>query len=459
MVALDHALLRIRKDGGSDLLRPDQINQLARQRGLLFRDTTLTPGNTLRLFVQQVAHGNVACSAVRHLAGDDFSDSAWCQARARLPIELIGEVHRRLIDHSRRELDLTDDIGADTYRWHTHRTFVVDGTSDSMPDTPELRSHYGVPSGCHEGLGFPTSHLLLMMDHRSGLLIDCVDAPLTTSDLSQTPALHSHLNPGDILLGDVAFSGWAHLALILQANLHAVLPAHHRRIVDFGPEREHTHPRKGTGKGRVGKPRSRVVQSLGKEDQLVEYFKPVEKPAWMNDERWTSLPESITVREVRRTVKRDGFRPLTVTIVTTLLDPDKYPADDLVELRLTRWMIETNIRHLKITLGMDVLKCKTLEGVRKERLVFLLVYNMIRMLMLRSARQQGINVSRLSFADTLAWLRHGDLTAPVALKINPLRPGRLEPRVIKRQKKEFPYMTKPRAELKAQLRARHGDTA
>ena len=459
MVALTHALLQIRRDGGSNLLRPDQTNQLARQRGVVFRDTALTPGNTLRLFVQQVAHGNIACSAVRHLAGEDFSDSAWCQARARLPIELIREVHRRLIDHAQRELDANDDIGADTHRWHAHRVFVVDGSSDSMPDTPELRSHYGVPSGCREGLGFPTSHLLLLMDHRSGLIVDCVDSPLTTSDLSQTPPMHAHLSDGDVLLGDVIFGGWAHLALLLQGNLHAVVPAHQKRIVDFTPGRPHAHPRKGKNTKRTGKPRSRVIRSLGRDDQLVEYFKPPQKPAWMSDQQWLSLPESITVREIRRTVKRHGFRPLVVTIVTTLLDPQAYPAEELIELRLTRWMVETNIRHLKITLGMDVLKCKTLDGVRKERLVFLLVYNLIRMLMLRWARRQRVNVNRLSFADTLAWLRHGDLVSgPCSLIINPLRPGRLEPRVIKRQKKEFPYMTRPRAQLKAELRASHGDT-
>lgn len=458
MVALDHALLRIRRDGGPDLLRPDPINQLARQQGHVFRDTTLTPGNTLRLFVQQVAHGNVACSAMHHLAGEDFSDSAWCQARSRLPVGLVQAVHQRLIDHAQRELDLTDDVGADTHRWHTHRVFVVDGTNDSMPDTPELRAHYGVPSGCREGLGFPTSHLLMLMDHRSGLLIDCVDSPLTTSDISQTPPMHAHLDKGDILLGDEMFSGWGHLALLLQGGLHAVMPVHHKRIVDFTPKRKHAHPHRGKNTKRVGKPRSRIVEALGKDDQVVEYFKPMDKPAWMSDEQWLSLPESITVREVRRTVKRQGFRPLTVTIVTTLLDPEKYPADDLVELRLTRWMIETNIRHLKITLGMDVLKCKTLEGVRKERLVFLLVYNLIRVLMIRAAWRQGVHVNRLSFADTLAWLRHGDLSAlPPMMKVNPLRHGRLEPRAIKRQKKEFPYMTKPRSELKAQLRAKHGD--
>jgi hypothetical protein len=122
-------------------------------------------------------------------------------------------------------------------------------------------------------------------------------------------------------------------------------------------------------------------------------------------------------------------------------------------------MIETNFRHLKITLGMDVLKCKTLSGIRKERMVFLLVYNLIRIVMLRAARSQGVNVNRVSFADTLAWLRHGDIHDRPELIVNPMRPGRLEPRVLKRAKKQFPYMTKPRTVLKAQLRAKHCDTA
>ena len=122
-------------------------------------------------------------------------------------------------------------------------------------------------------------------------------------------------------------------------------------------------------------------------------------------------------------------------------------------------MIETNIRHLKITLGMDVLKCKTLDGVRKERLIFLLVYNLIRIIMLQAARRQGVNVNRLSFADTLAWIRHGDLHHCPPLIVNPLRSGRLEPRVLKRPKKQFPYMTKPRAVLKAELYEKYGDLA
>jgi hypothetical protein len=458
MAAFDLALSCVRS-GMDDLLMPAHIDQLARADNVEFRNTTLTPGNTLRLFVRQIAHGNIACTAMRHLAGEEFSDSAWCQARKRLPLQLIAKVHHVIVDAARRELDAVDDIGGEPYRWRGHRFYVVDGTSDSMPDTPELRSHYGVPSGCRPGLGFPTSHLMMLMDHRSGLFLDGIDSPLTSSDLSQTPPLHAHLSPGDVLLGDVAFSGYGHLALLIQANLHAILPVHHLRIVDFTPNRSYAHPAKGKHSKRIGKARTRVIKILGPDDQLVEYFKSGDKPAWMSDQQWQQLPESITVREIRRAVHRHGFRPMTVTIVTTLLDPQAYPADELIDLRLTRWMIETNFRHLKITLGMDVLKCKTLSGIRKERMVFLLVYNLIRIVMLRAARSQGVNVNRVSFADTLAWLRHGDIHDRPELIVNPLRPGRLEPRVLKRAKKQFPYMTKPRTVLKAQLRAKHCDTA
>ena len=248
MATLDQALDRIRTDG-SDLLRPEPMNQLARRLGHSFRNTPLSPGNTLRLFAQQVAHGNIACSAVHHLADQRFTDAAWCQARSRLPMELIESVHQRVIDAARGELDQTNDLGDEPHLWQGHRVYVVDATSDSMPDTPPLREHYGIPAGCRDQLGFPTSHLLLAMDHRSGLLLQCVDSPMYTSDVSQTPQVHPLLREGDVLLGDDAFAGWPHLALILQANLHAIFPVHHRRLVDFTPGRPHAHPRKGRAAG------------------------------------------------------------------------------------------------------------------------------------------------------------------------------------------------------------------
>lgn len=457
MAAFDLALARVQQDSSG--LLPDRIDQLARAGNHTFRQTELTPGNTLCLFVRQIACGNIACSAVRHLSdGGDFSDSAWCQARDRLPLELIRQVHRGLIEDARQQLQRSNDVGEqDDYRWRGHRVYVVDGATDTMPDTPQLRGHYGVPGACREGLGFPTSHLMLLMDHRSGLLVDCVDSPLATHDAAVVSQTHRHLQAGDLVLGDDAFGTWAHLALLSQANLHALMPVHHKRIVDFTPGRSHV-PHDQAKASHKGKVRSRLVQTLGEQDQIVEYLKPVNQPTWMEAAQWEALPPSITVREIRRTVRRHGFRPITVTIVTTLLDPDAYPADELIELRLTRWMVETNIRHLKVTLGMDQLKCKTVQRVRKERLIFLLVYNLIRILMLHAARRQKVNVNRISFADTLAWLRHGDLRETPALKINPLRPGRLEPRALKGGHRRFPYMTLPRAQLKSQLRARYEDT-
>jgi hypothetical protein len=460
MAAFDLALSCVR-DGKDNLLRPDHINQLAIEQNHVFRRTTLTPGNTLRLFVQQVAHGNVACAAVHHLAGQAFTDSAWCQARGRLPLELIEQVHRQVIEHGRRRLDQSDDIG-DAYRWRGHRLLVVDGSNDSMPDVPELRSHYGVPGACRPGLGFPTSHLLLLMDHRSGLLIDCRDSRCPTHEASVVSTVHEHLGEEDILLGDEAFSGYAHLALLVQGQMHAIMPVHHARVVDFTPGRPYFHRQKLRGGKRVradGNPHSRRVKTLGNADQLVEYFKTDFKPKWMGQEQWASLPSSLLLREIRHTVRRNGFRPITVTLVTTLLDPDQYPADELIELRISRWMIETNLRHLKTTLGMELLKCKSVQAVRKERLIFLLVYNLIRLVMLQAACRQRINVNRLSFADAYAWLRYSNLATPTALKVNPLRPGRLEPRVIRVRRSPFPRMNAARSELKSQLRAKHKDGA
>jgi hypothetical protein len=454
MAGFNTALSSVR-DGSHDLLTPEKINQLAREDGSVFRMTQLTPGKTLQLFARQIAHGNVACSAVHRLGDEFFTDTAWCQARGRLPMELIEKVHQQFTHEAIEELKLTDDAGDGAYRWRGHRLVVIDGSTDSMPDTPALRKHYGVPTPCRAGLGFPMSHLMMLMDHRSGLLLDCHDTHVDTHDAAVASKVHASLRPGDAVLGDDAFSTYVHLALLLEAKCHAIMPVHHRRHVDFTANRPHVPMKASAKAGNAGKPRSRQVKILGELDQIVEYFKPINRPDWMEAAAWKQIPDSITVRETRRVVQRNGFRPITVTIVSTLLDPEQYPADELIDVRLTRWMVETNLRHLKITLGMQILKCKTVEGAQKERRMFLLVYNLLRRVMLRAARSQKINVNRLSFADALAWLRHGNIGLLPTIKVNPLRLGRLEPRALKRGKKQYPYMTKPRDTLKAQLRAQY----
>jgi hypothetical protein len=263
--------------------------------------------------------------------------------------------------------------------------------------------------------------------------------------------LHAALRPGDVLVGDRAFCSFAHLALLRQHGLHAVLRIHQRQIVDFTPSRPHTTPKPPAGQ--KGLPRSRWLRQLGGTDQLVAWVKPgrlpTHPPAWLTPELFAALPAVLCVRELRYRVTHAGFRTQTVTLVTTLLDVDLYPADAVAALYGTRWQVELNLRHLKQTMGLDVLHCKRLVGVLKELTVFALVYNLVRMVMLAAAKRQRVPLERISFIDALRWLstaRPGDPLPP--LVVNPHRPGRVEPRAVKRRPKPYPLLTKPRREAR-----------
>ena len=446
MASITAALARIKQDP-LGAITPAAVEALCDELRYDWRRRQLDPAVTVALFVQQVIHGNGACGEVRHLAGQRFSASAWCQARARLPLAVYQGMLTRVCDAA---LPRTCEA---RHLWRGHRTFHVDGSTFSMPDTPELRKAFGQPRGQAPGCGFPIAHLLVLFNAATGLLLDAFASPLYTGDVAQASEYLAHLDGGDVLIGDDGFSGWAHVALLLQANLHGLFPNHHLRLVDFTPGRTHSAIR-----GRrvvAGLPRSRWIKSLGKDDQLVEWFKPRDCPAWMSRDDFDALPESIIVREVRRTVRLKDRRRVTVTVVTTLLDPERYPADELIELRLRRWDVETNLRHLKQTMHMDVLRCQSEDGVRKELAVFCLVYNLVRVIMLEAAERQRVNVDRISFADALRWMRHarpGDTLPP--LIVNPLRPNRIEPRCRKRRPKQYDLMNKPRSVLRNALKRR-----
>jgi hypothetical protein len=263
--------------------------------------------------------------------------------------------------------------------------------------------------------------------------------------------MHQDLRPGDVLLGDRAFCSYAHLALCRQRGLHALFRAHQKLIISFRPRRRHA----GRGKARpadAGLPRSRWLKKLGKDDQLVEYFKPADKPDWMTDQEYAALPDSVVVRELRFAVGVPGRRTRVVTVVTTLTDPKRYPAKALARLYERRWQVEIHLRHLKQTLGLEVLRCQTFPGVMKELLMFAVVYNLVWRVMGEAARRQGVEVSRISFVDALRWLRQARRGEEVPrLRVNPMRPGRCEPRVQKRRAKPFKLMTKPRAVLRSEL--------
>jgi hypothetical protein len=419
---------------------------LAACRGIAYqwRERTLNPVTTIQLFFVQILHGNTACTHLRHLTKLNVTASAYCQARMKLPLTVFEQLLRSVSDALQPQ-------PLDEGRWLGHRTFWVDGSSFSMPDTPALHEHFGQPGKQLPGCGFPVAHLLALFHAGTGLVLQILAAPLRTHDLSEVVELHPDLRPGDVLVADRGFCSYAHLALLVQAGVHAVFRMHQKHIGDFTPGRPHVEPRT-RGKGHKGQPRSGWLQQLGKHDQLVHWLKPLACPQWMDKEQFRHLPERLEVRELQYRVHRKGFRVTTVTLVTTLLDATCYPVEALAQLYYARWGIETNFAHLKTTMGLDVLKCKTVDGVLKELIVFALIYNLVRMVMIQAARCQQVAIDRSSFSDAARWLAAARDDEPLSLLVvNPHRPSRYEPRVRKRRPKQYSLMQTPRKELRKLL--------
>jgi Transposase DDE domain len=440
--SIPQALAQIKADLAPHL-QPDALRRVCGDAGLSWRQRLLDPITTIQLFVLQVLHGNVAVNHLRRLAGLTFTASAYCQARARLPLDVLQRLLRRV---GQAVAPLADEAGT---RWRGHRTFILDGSSFSMPDTPDLQRAFGQPGAQKPGCGFPVAHLLALFHAGTGLLLQVLAAPLRTHDMSQVAALHPQLRPGDVLVGDRAFCSFAHLALLLGQGLHGLFRLHQRVLVDFTPQRPYNEPGK---KHQAGLPGSRWLRQLGVSDQVVQWHKPRQRPEWLTAAEYAALPEVLEVRELRYAVTQPGFRTRQVTLATTLLDLEAYPADALAALYGMRWRVETNLKHLKNTMGLDVLRCETEQGVLRELAVFALVYNLVRVVMCEAARRQEVDIERISFVDALRWL--GAATpgeALPALVVNPKRPGRVEPRAVKRRPKQYDRLNRPRAELRKRL--------
>ena len=443
---ISQAIEQIKSDAAR-ALDPAVIVRLCVELGHRWRERELDPVTTVQGFLLQVLHGNTACSHVPHLLGKKVSAEAYGMARARLPLALF----QGLLAEVCRGLQSCLDESA---RWCGHRVWTMDGSSCSMPDTPELQEAFGQNGQQARGYGFPVAHLLTLFHARTGLLLRVLTAPLRTHDMAQANQLHAELQTGDVVLADRGFCSYAHLALLVEAGLHAVFRLHQKQLVSFRVGRMHVPPSPPYPKlkGAKGLPRSRWIMWLGKLDQQVEYFKPKERPSWMSSEAYAALPNSIVVRELRYQVARPGCRTREVTLITTLSDPILYSALELATLYGQRWQIETNLRHLKQTLNMDVLRTKSVPGVHKELAMFALVYNLVRLVMLRAGERQEVPPERISFIDALRWLRHVQPGQSLRdLELVPRRPGRHEPRVRKRRTKQYPLMTKPRNVLREAL--------
>jgi Transposase DDE domain len=435
-------LRRLRQDQSAHLA-PEAIEDACRKRGYTWRRRRLGPVTTIYLFLLQILHGNTSCQHVVHFGEWTFTDSAYCQARKRLPLSVYYYLLEQTAAAVRRAT-------AAECRWFGHRVWVVDGSSFSMPDTPALQAAFGQPTNQRPGCGFPVAKWLALFDVGTGMLLRSSTAPLRSHEMSSCAAISDDLEPGDIVMGDRGLSSYAHLAILVARGLHGLLRVHQKQIVDFMPGRPRAESREFDSA--AGLPHSRWVRAQGDADQIVVWYKPKSKPTWMSAEAYAALPAEITVRELRYRVESPGFRVGEVTVVTTVLDAEVYPAEEVARLYFRRWLVEVNFKHIKITMKMDVLNCETVEGVLKELAMFALVYNLVRSVTTESARAQGVAAERISVVDTIRWLigteGGGDVTV---LVVNPVRPGRVEPRVVKRRPKQYYRMTEPRAVLRKKL--------
>jgi len=331
--------------------------------------------------------------------------------------------------------------------WHGRHVYLVDGTTVSMPDTPENQGAYPQSRTQQKGLGFPMARVVVLLSLATGMLKDMAAGPQAGKETGETALLRQLLDgfeSGDILLADRYYCSYFMIALLMELGIDFVTRVHQLRTVDF---------RRG--------------RRLGQGDHIVQWKLP-QKPKWMDQQTYDRMPASIEVREIHVHVGRPGFRPKSFVVVTTLADAAKYTKGDIAELYHDRWLVELDIRAIKITMGMDILRCKTPEMVRKEMWTCLLAYNLIRQTLLQSAQASGHPPRRLSFTAALqaiaaSWLvvvLSDDLVAAGLVKVAlgnlpghliGDRPGRVEPRAVKRRPKPHDLLNKPRAQARAEL--------
>ena len=417
MVRIAHALARLKRESLADLPTAAPLDQWLAECGVpAWRDRLLTPLVTLRLFLTQVLHGNCAITALRQLAGIDFAKSSYAEARSRLPLVALQSLLRWLNDGAARAADPVRALG--------QRVLVADGSNFAVADTPELRRHFDLPAGVAPGVGYPMGKLMGLLDAATGLFVELLALPLFQHDVRGVIGLHPMLRAGDILLADRASGSFAHLCLLNRRGVFACMRLHQRR--------------KNTAPG------------------ADRWAKPAKAPAWMTAAEFLALPRFLSVRLVRHTVARKGYRTLHLTIVTTLTDAALWPDARVAALYGQRWDIETCFDHLKTTMGMNALRCRTADGVRRELAVYLAAYNLVRLAALRAARAQHVSPRRISFVDAVRWLAARVLGLPGVgrLVVNPDRTGRCQLRVIRRRYKQYDLPRRPRRETEAEIAAK-----
>lgn len=436
----------------SDVLSKELVSQALTAADVVWNDSIYQPLVTLWIFLSQVLSQDHSCRAAvarfitHRLAHGESPCSArtgaYCQARKRLPEQLFSDVALQ----TGRSLD--DSANSD-WLWKGKRVYTFDGSTVTMPDTPENQTAYPQNVAQKSGVGFPIARIAAIFSLSCGTIVNLGMSRYAgkgQSELGILRRMGDFFRRGDILLGDRLMSTWQDIFLLQQRGVDVVSQLHVMRNADF---------RKG--------------KRLGKEDHIVRWSRPsIRSLSWQAQKQ---LPEFITVRECRVRVLQAGFRSRSIVAVTTLLDAKQFPKEDIAQLYQARWNVELDLRSLKQALQMDVLRCQTPELVRKELWTHVLAYNLIRTIMAQAATQHSILPRTISFKGALQFLEEFQrlvdylghrgsefrqniyqcLLDCIATQRVADRPGRFEPRLKKRRPKEYFLLHKPRHEEKLDI--------
>jgi hypothetical protein len=433
-----------------EILSARQVEEALRAEGATFRERIYTPLVTLSLFLSQVLDPDHSCRAAvaRLIVWLSMhgrkpcapETNSYCDARQRLPLGTII----RLVRQTAQD---TDNAAPVDWLWKGRRVALVDGSTASMPDTKANQKVYPQSRSQRAGLGFPVVRLVVIISLATGVVRDLALGPNRGKETGETAlfrALWGGLQPGEIVVGDRFFGSFFGIAGLVQRGIDGVFRMHQARRCDF---------RRG--------------RRLGITDHLVSWTKPA-RPAWMDEETYAEIPETLLLRELRFKVRQPGFRVDEVVLVTTLLDAQEYSKEELADLFLQRWSAELDLRSIKDVLQMDVLRCKTPEMVEKEIWMHLLAYNLIRAVTAEAADAHKATPRELSFKGALQTmtafqdsLRFASAERRALLWEEMLkgiayhqvgdRPGRVEPRANKRRPKKQRYLTEPRDQARNRL--------
>jgi len=432
------------------VLPAERIEQALREEKASWREVVFTPTLTLWAFLGQVISADGSCrkAVARVMAWLVSQGEApcraetdpYCKARQRLPESLFT----RLMRETGRALH---QRVPDDWLWLGRRVKLADGTTVSMPDSAANQAEYPQPATQKRGVGFPIARLVVVFCLACGSVLEAALGRYQgkcTGENTLLRTLEDAFEPDDVLLSDRYFSGYFDIAFWKQRGVDVVTRLHQRRKCDM-----------------------RCGRKLGRNDHVVVWKKPP-RPSWMDEATYARMPDELAVREVRVHVTVKGFRTDVVEVVTTLLDARTYTAGALAQLYRMRWHAELDLRSLKTTLGMDVLRCKSPQMVRKEVWAHMLAYNLIRTVMAEAAQAHGCTPRDLSFKGTLQMMSafaerlydagpadaaalHDGLRLAIGAQTVGDRPNRYEPRARKRRPKPYPLLTKPRDVARKQL--------